>query len=239
MITFERIMGFLLLGMVIYLLNPLVVQIGAVGFQWALVFLVAVAMACWLLGKVTVTMPDSLRHRYRGGAVAVVLGAGALIFGWIYPPGEAARQVQMAKAAAEFCTIDWGIGVPWRRWSPLAVEETVRSGQLVFVDFTATYCTGCKVNKKMVIDTPEVREKMNSLGVVPFQGDFTNGDPEVFEMLKKLGRAGVPLNLIYPAGKPDSPILLDTVLTKPYLLKKLDEFAAVRTPSASPSHSGT
>ena len=45
MITFERIMGFLLLGMVLWLVNPLVAQIGAEGLQWTLGFFVALAMA--------------------------------------------------------------------------------------------------------------------------------------------------------------------------------------------------
>ena len=66
------------------------------------------------------------------------------------------------------------------------------------------------------------------LGVVPFQGDFTSGDPDIFEILRKHGQAGVPLNLIYPAGRPDQPIQLRTVLTKGYMLQKLDE--------AGPSH---
>ncbi|MGB2985825.1 MAG: protein-disulfide reductase DsbD domain-containing protein, partial [Phycisphaerae bacterium] len=45
MVTFERIMGFLLLGMVVWLLHPLVKQMGAAGLEWTLVFLVVIGMA--------------------------------------------------------------------------------------------------------------------------------------------------------------------------------------------------
>ena len=64
---------------------------------------------------------------------------------------------------------------------------------------------------------------MQALGVVPFQGDFTSGDPQIFELLQSFSRAGVPMNLIYPAGKPDAPILLETVVTQGDLLRRLDE----------------
>ena len=71
MITFERIMGFLLMGMVIWLLHPLVYHIGAEGLEWTLAFLVFVAMACWIWGKIDVSMSTVVRWKYRAGAGAL------------------------------------------------------------------------------------------------------------------------------------------------------------------------
>jgi thiol:disulfide interchange protein len=225
MITFERIMGFLLLGMVVWLLHPLSVQIGIGGLEWTLAFLIAVAMACWILGKVNILMPTAQRWRYRAGAGALILVSMFLIYGWAYPLGEAKQRVayEAALRASGAVATDWSNGIPWRPWSPEAVEEAVRTGHTVFVDFTAATCTQCKVNKIVAINTLEAREKMRDLGIVPYQGDFTVGDPEIFAFLKKFGQVGVPLNLIYPAGQPRKPIVLDTVLTKDYLLEKLAE----------------
>jgi peptidyl-dipeptidase A len=118
----------------------------------------------------------------------------------------------------------------WRSWSAKAVEDAVRSGRLVFVDFTADYCTVCKVNKKTVIETPEVRERLDKLGAVAFQADFTEGAQDIFDELAKFKREGVPLNLIYPAGRPDAPIVLPPSLTKEVLLAKLDEAAKSGAP---------
>ena len=36
MVTFEHLMGFLLLAMVVWLIHPLVTQIGATGLEWTL-----------------------------------------------------------------------------------------------------------------------------------------------------------------------------------------------------------
>ncbi len=55
----------------------------------------------------------------------------------------------------------------------------------------------------------------------------------MFDELQKYDRAGVPLNLIYPAGRPEEPIVLRPQLSKQYLLAKLDEAGPSRTASAS------
>ena len=231
MITFERIMGFILLGLVLWLLNPLVAQIGARGLEWTMAFLLAVAVGCWLLGRIEITMAVAQRWRYRGASLAVVLAAGFIIYGWLYPLGEAiARQraIQMnAYAGGE----DWSSGIPWQRWSREGVTKAVDAGRVVFVDFTAAWCTVCKVNKAVALNTPEVRGKMQELGVVAFQGDFTFEDNSIFVELQRHGRAGPPLNLIYRPGNPESPIVLRPNLTTAYLLQKLDEAAPSRTAS--------
>ena len=231
MITFERVMGFLLLGMVVWLLSPLVAQIGATGLLWTLAFLVAIALACWLLGHVDFSMPAASRWRYRGGAGVVVVVAGLVIYAWIYPLGEAqARQREFRRV---YQAGDWSSAIPWRLWSAEAVEKEVRGRSMVFVDFNAAWCTVCKANHKIAIDTPETRDKMRALDVIPFRGDFTSEEPAIAAALRKHGRAGPPLNLIYPAGRADRPIVLHPNLTLGYLLEKLDE--AARLPAASVS----
>jgi len=231
MITFERIMGFLLLGMVIWLLSPLVAQIGPAGLQWTLGFLVVVAMGCWLLGRVNFSMSALRRWRYRGGAAALVAIAAALVYGLIYPLGPAVERQRELRLSRYGDPADWSRGIPWQMWSQEAVERTVRAGQPVFVDFTAEWCTVCKINKKTAIDVPETRDKMKALGFVPFQGDFTTANAAVAEALQRHGRAGPPLNLIYPPGQPEAPIVLRPNLTKAHLLEQLGQAGPARTAS--------
>ncbi len=230
MITFERIMGFALLAMVLWLTAPLVTQVGPTGFQWTLLFFVVIAMACWVLGKVSVTMSPGQIMRYRGEAVGLVLVGGFVIFGLVYPLGAAQDRVQSERAeimalraGVQLDDEVWDRKIPWRPWSPGVAEAAARSGKTVFVDFTAAYCTICKKNKFLATNTPEVRRKMKELGVVPLQGDFSTHDADIAAVLERFGRPGVPLNLIYPAGRPDEPILLDPSFSKQYLLDLLDQ----------------
>jgi thiol:disulfide interchange protein DsbD len=148
MITFERIMGFLLLGMVVWLLHPLVGRIGPEGLEWTLGFLVIVAMACWILGRVNISMPSAVRWQYRGGAAGMVLAGAVLVYGWVYPLADAVERQRATKLAGPSVTS----GIAWHPWSAEAVQSAIRAGNTVFVDFTADYCTNCKVNKARAIN---------------------------------------------------------------------------------------
>jgi thiol:disulfide interchange protein len=198
--------------MVIWLVHPLSAQIGVTGLEWTLVFYVVVGMACWLLGKIQITMPTLIRWKFRMTAGTLVVATCLLVYGWIYPLGKAAIGAQCEREAVLTCNHDGEI--EWSVWSPQAVEAAVRSGKLAFVDFTAAYCTVCKVNKKVAIETPQFTEKLITLGAVAFRADFTDYDQEIADaLLKYKGSNLVPLNLIYPPGRPDKPLVLETNLT--------------------------
>lgn len=238
MITFERIMGFMLLAMVIWMVHPLSVQIGVVGLELTLVFYVVVAMACWVLGKIQITMPTVERWKYRATAMVLVLLSSAVVYGWAFPLDNAQRVADAEREQLMECRANGAVTtrpdeIVWRPWSPEAVTKAVAQGKLAFVDFTAAYCTVCKVNKKVAIDTPEVREVLSNPDVVAFQGDFTTGDDQIETVLRSFSRAGVPLNLIYPPGRPDAPLVLETNLTTNYLLKKFSEARGIKEQSAS------
>ncbi len=223
MITFERIMGFLLMAMVVWLLNPLATQLGGTGILWTMAFLVAIGMACWILGRIHYSMETAVRMGYRVGAGVVVLFAAVLIYGWAFPLDEAMEERQRLLAESTLPVAESAGEVEWRTWSPESVAKAVSAGKTVFVDFTAAWCTVCKANKKLAIDTPEVQGKMEELGVVAFRGDFSFGDERISAMLKKHDRPGVPLNLVYPPNQLDDPIVLRPNLTKEYLVSKLEQ----------------
>lgn len=229
MITFERIMGFLLLGMVVWLLHPLVGRIGPEGLEWTLGFLVIVAMACWVLGRVSISMPSAVRWQYRGGAVGMVVVGAVLVYGWVYPLGDAVERQRATKLAGPSVTS----GIAWRPWSGEAVHSAIRAGNTVFVDFTADYCTNCKVNKARAINQSPTIEKIKELGIIPFQADFSDGDEAIFAEMQRFNRAGPPLNLVFPAGQPQKPIVMSPLFSLSELLAALDSAGPSRVASAS------
>jgi thiol:disulfide interchange protein DsbD len=59
--------------------------------------------------------------------------------------------------------------------------------------------------------------------VVLLKADWTNGDPEITQILKQHGRAGVPMYLVYPAGRSDEqPVVLPELITSKMVLEALD-----------------
>lgn len=226
MITFERIMGFVLLGMTVLLLHPLTALIGVTGLEWTLVFLVVVAMACWLWGRINYSMSGEQRLTYRLGAVSLIVAGIMAIYGWAYPIGEARSRILAAVATGEGAIAAAESPIAWRPWSEQAVREAVASGKAVFVDFTSAYCPKCHVNKAVAINQPEVVKRFEEVGIIAFQADFTNNDDYIFEGLKRFGQLGPPLNLIYFPCRPDEPVRLPLSLTKELLLRELDRVAS-------------
>ena len=57
------------------------------------------------------------------------------------------------------------------------------------------------------------------------KADWTNADPAITKILKQFGRPGVPLYVLYPAGKSAEPIVLPELLTKNIVLEQLETIA--------------
>ena len=95
----------------------------------------------------------------------------------------------------------------------------MQKGRPVFVDFTADWCVNCKVNERLVLDTDAVQRALRENDVIFLQADWTNGDADISALLKKFGRAGVPLYVLYPPH--GAPIVLPEVITKQIVLDAL------------------
>ena len=111
----------------------------------------------------------------------------------------------------------------WEKWSPERVLELQQEGRPVYVDFTASWCLSCQVNKRIYLNE-KVLGKMNELGIVALKADWTNKDTFILEKgLQPFGRFGVPLNVFYPKGRSGlaDAILLSEVLTERNMLDAL------------------
>jgi thiol:disulfide interchange protein DsbD len=80
----------------------------------------------------------------------------------------------------------------------------------VFVDFTAAWCVTCQVNKRLVLNDPEVIAAFGRNNVALVRADWTRRDPEITQALAALGRNGVPVYVLHRPGK--SPLVLPEVL---------------------------
>ena len=238
MTTFEHVIGFLLLGMAVWLLDPLAAQIGVEGLQLSLVFLLLVAVAAWVYGRLGFDAP--LARKLRAYVIIAVLVVG----GWIvcFRVVQTIPQLADAQKALRMGSMDsaqgWSGGnIPWVPYARQRAMDAVEAGKTVFIDYTAQWCKNCMANEKFVLNTSGVREAMKRLGVVPFKADFTSFDPDIKRDLEHFGRSGVPMYVVIPAGRPDDPILLDEVITSASVIAALEKAGPSR-PTASTSPAG-
>jgi len=110
----------------------------------------------------------------------------------------------------------------WEEFKPEYIEPLVTNGKIVFIDITADWCLTCKVNKLVVLNSHEIKDTFEKMGVVAMKGDWTNRDNHIAEYLMKYERLGIPFNIIYGPGAPKG-ILLSELLSKKEVLDALQK----------------
>lgn len=100
----------------------------------------------------------------------------------------------------------------WEPYSDEAVKVAIAKGESVFIDYTASWCVTCQVNKKLVLDTARGQAIFQSAGVRLIRADWTKRDSEISNSLSRLGRQSVPVYAYYRSGS-SNPELLPEILT--------------------------
>jgi thiol:disulfide interchange protein DsbD len=217
MITFKQFMGFLLMATVVWLLwilqyltnsNYLVATTG---------FLVLLSISCWMIGKLTLLASPLRSYATWATAVAISLVGWYGSYAWLAPNGAVPNNADHAGSVA---------GREWRPWKPGLDADLASEGFTVYVDFTAKWCTTCQANKAVVLHSDAVWDRMDRDNVVRLSADFTHFDPAIQTELRKYQRAGVPLNIVIPANRPQDVILLPELLTQQIVLGALDRAGA-------------
>ncbi len=216
MIRFKQVMGFLLFATVVWLLSVMGAQLGAEGVVATVALLLGVGVACWAIGAV-IDFSSSMARKALVWTLAVATALGSYYLSFErYLNWRSVDASSIANTKREST-------IAWKAFSLALVEESVAAGKPVFIDFTADWCFTCKVTEQTVLETEAVREKIAALGVVPVKADWTNRNDEITQLLKKFGRSGVPLYVVFPAGKLNEPIVLPEVITKEMLIDALEK----------------
>ena len=77
-------------------------------------------------------------------------------------------------------------------------------GSYVFVNFTATWCLTCKVNKKLVLETHAFKELAQKHKITLLEGDWTKRDEKITMFLREHNIVGVPA---YFLQKPNGEVI--------------------------------
>lgn len=195
MLHFRQILGFFLLATCAWLLYVLDELTEKGGF-WAVCFMLLLFFLLWLRKVRLESYPDirTLWARLFSGFLLSAVLSGAYYF---YPK---LLQPQGAPSKSQ---------IAWEEFSEERVRETLASGQGVFIEFTASWCITCKFNEFRLIETPQTAAILKENNVVPFKADWTKGDEQITQALKRYGAEGVPLYVILRPSQ--SPIVLSTL----------------------------
>lgn len=234
--TFKQLMGFVLLATVIFLMQNITFTnlLPTMGLLFGLWF------ACWWIGRVPLTAPGDKRLRAWGIAIAIMLVATALSFGREGLRGRSESKYafeidRKLSERTELIASDSDTGkntfsqaihdensLPWEPYSTKAVEEMLRSGHTVLVDFTADWCFTCRTLEQTVLNTQQVRETVDALGVRTVMADWGTKDPEIAKLMQNLqGSRQIPFLAIFPSGQPEKVIRFSGLYNQRQLIDAL------------------
>ncbi len=192
--TLRRFLAFPMLGTVIWLVWVLGHLNGVDGAAALLALLLVLAWVVWSL---------NLTGRSRMLFATISVATFALLAGAF---SSLIVQMQPASSASSSTASD----TTWQAWTPEKVNAELAAGRPVFVDFTAAWCITCQYNKKTALANAELLADMKAKNVALFRADWTHRDPTITRALEQLGRNGVPVYVLYQAGK--SPTVFSEIL---------------------------
>ncbi|WP_292052878.1 MULTISPECIES: protein-disulfide reductase DsbD family protein [unclassified Brevundimonas] len=177
---------------------------------WLGVSAALLALGLWLYGRVQ--GGDARRGSRPGfglglGLVAVAFAGAAMI---------AMRTPVLAQGSGTHSAL------PSQPWSPQAVSQALAEGRPVVVNFTADWCVTCKINERTALSSDTTTRAFEEAGVVYLVGDWTRSDPAITAELQRHGRSGVPLYLVYRAGRSE-PEILPQILTEGVVIKAVKQ----------------
>ena len=202
--TFKLLVGITLFGSAIWLFGTVQRQLSVTASNDFLWFLLCLAIALWVFEKIRLGTSEGAGRvmRHLG-----VLGA-VVCAGWVFvnlepaPKADDCAAVDLAAATKALEAVPDDL--PWVTYSQEVRDLAARRAQPIFVDFTADWCASCKTFEKTHINIPSVRKAFGETGVLAVKADLTKAESELWDVLGKLGRTGLPAYVIYyPDGTHD------------------------------------
>jgi thiol:disulfide interchange protein DsbD len=192
MATFRHAMAFPMFATVVWLVWVLGQQSGINGAASLLALLLGLALLIWTLG---------LRGRSR--VVMTTLGVAIFVLLLASIGENVTKPLENTSNPA-------GTAL-WQPWTPGKVDQALARGAPVFVDFTAAWCVTCQYNKSTTLASTELLADFARKKVTLLRADWTRRDPAITAALARLGRNGVPVYVLYQAGR--APVVLSEILS--------------------------
>ena len=211
MVRFKEFAGFVLMGAVIWILTfinrDLIVP--------TLVMLAGISLGLWMIGNLY-DHSTSRQTKWTVRAAALVLTVSICGFGY------------WMQAASTH--------LPWQEFSTAKVEELREEGKPILIDFTADWCNICKTNEALALNRRATISFVEEHDIVPLMADYTHLDPEITAWLDAANQEGVPLTLIFPAGRPNEAIPLRGPYSQGTLLQKLQQAVSMESEDSGKSN---
>ena len=189
-----------------WLLSVLGQLAGIPAIMWTVVGAVLLSLGIWALS-------------HSGGKLKLF----ATVFGVVMLLGGVGLPIQASLAgtpAQAGTTQTYSEAYESVAWSSETVSQALDEGRGVFVDFTASWCVTCQLNKRTTLKQASVQKAFADNNVTFMVADYTARDDAITAEIRKHNRPGVPMYLYYAPGS-RTPEVLPQLLTPGLIMDTL------------------
>ncbi|QDU07757.1 protein-disulfide reductase DsbD family protein [Gimesia aquarii] len=199
MVRFKEFSGIVLMGAVIFIISFLDESLTVP----VLIMLLGITTGLWMIGSLY-SHNSSTQQKMTVRVAALLLTAGICFFGY-----------DMSQKSTN--------QLPWVPFNATELNQLREENKTVLIDFSADWCLTCKTNEKYALNTEETLELIKKHNIVPMYADYTDYSPTIKEWLDKFDSVSIPLTVIFPANRPNQPIIIRDLYTQSTLLEALQE----------------
>ncbi len=228
----EAVLGFVMLGAALYFYGVLQALLGAADALRALQSLLLLAWLLWLSQRLQDSgQAHSAQSGKRAGSPSWFLqtlfcASLSLFLLWqvqavlqpsMTPDKEEAETLSVLDFQANVAEGADGIEAPsFLAYSGLPAEKEAlknlrQQGYGIFIEYTAAWCVTCRLNQARLLHTSRFREFLQNRQILYLKAELTSSNAQLESELNQLGRASLPVYLLYPAGR-EQPEILPTFL---------------------------
>ncbi len=215
--TLKKIMGFPLIGTGIWLLWILSRLAPWDAVKGTIMLLGIIALVLWGL-SLGAGPGQPAKRKWTLWILGIFLILGAY-FRLVEPSLKKIEKLEKGEAAPPILKG----GVSWEPFSVEAFKKALDEKTTIFVDFTADWCLTCQLNEKGVLRSPKITAAFREHGVRAFRADWTNRSEHLTQIMRRLGRSGVPVYVYFKNGDAANPIILPEILTEKAVLRPLQD----------------
>jgi thiol:disulfide interchange protein len=166
-----------------------------------LYFVPVLAFAVWMWGSwVDYGTPTCRKWTVRLIAAVLAVVAGM----YLLPASSAEKQL-----------------IKWQPYDAVKIDEAVKSGRPVLMDFSAAWCFNCTVLDKVVYTRHDIADLVSQKNVLSIRADVTLAQYPAAAALKQLGESAIPLNVLFVLGQ-EQPLKFRGILIGAELKKAME-----------------
>lgn len=211
--TFKEALAFPMLLSVVFLVSGFLdedrmAMLSSLMFVW---------FGCWMVGRLPAW--SEANAKIRNWSIAAAIAAAGTWGSFYYLQPSPYR-------------------LAWQDYNEAKLDALVAEGKTVMIDFTANWCSNCKVNLITAIETKKVKEFVESNKIIPMVADYTNYPPELKAKLHELNSVSIPVIAIYSGGDSEHPIILPDSVLESQVLEALKTAGPSKSKESLPTATG-